>query len=165
MKSCLFILLSLTFYSAHSQNILNSGQKDIAFRSVTAITTDRERVIPDQTVVVKNGKIVLMGDSRKIKYEKNAFVIEANGKYLIPGLIEMHAHFPPIDDIEPLKRLLLLLYLTHGITTIRGMLGHPKHLELRSRIKSGEILGPRLYISDPSISGSTVSSRVAIGAI
>jgi len=157
MKPYLFILLVLSVCSAHSQNILNSGQKDIVFRSVNVIPMDRERVIPDQTVVIKNGKIVLMGDSRKIKYGKNAFVIEAEGKYLIPGLSEMHAHVPPIDDIEPMKRL-LLLYLTHGITTIRGMLGHPKHLELRSRIKSGEILGPRLYTSGPSISGTTVQS-------
>jgi len=157
MKPYLFILLVLPFRSAHSQIILNSGQKDIVFRSVNVIPMDKERVIPDQTVVVKNGKIVLMGDSRKIKYDKNAFVVEGKGKYLIPGLSEMHAHVPPIDDIEPMKRL-LLLYLTNGITTIRGMLGHPKHLELRSKINSGEILGPRFYTSGPSISGTTVLS-------
>ncbi len=79
------------------------------------------------------------------------------GKYLIPGLAEMHAHVPPIDDMEPMKDV-LFLFAANGITTIRGMLGHPKHLELRSKIQSGEVLGPRLFTTGPSINGMSVTS-------
>jgi imidazolonepropionase-like amidohydrolase len=121
---------------------------------------DRERVIEDQTVVVRNGVISGMGDASKIKYGKNAIVIDAKGKYLIPGLAEMHAHVPPVDELEPMKEVVLLFALK-GVTTIRGMLGHPRHLELRSKLKSGEIIGPRFYTSGPSFSGGTVKSAAA----
>jgi imidazolonepropionase-like amidohydrolase len=75
----------------------------------------------------------------------------------MPGLAEMHAHVPPVDDLEPMKEV-LLLFAANGVTTIRGMLGHPRHLELRSKIQSGEILGPRFFTSGPSINGQTVTS-------
>lgn len=54
----------------------------------------------------------------------------------------------------------LFLFAANGITTIRGMLGHPRHLELRAKVRSGEILGPRLFTTGPSFSGSTVKSAV-----
>ena len=66
-----------------------------------------------------------------------AEVIDGKGKYLMPGLGEMHAHVPPVDDLEPMKEV-LFLFAANGITTIRGMLGHPRHIELRSKINSGE---------------------------
>ena len=75
----------------------------------------------------------------------------------MPGLAEMHAHVPPVDDLEPMKDV-LLLFAANGVTTIRGMLGHPRHLELRSKIQSGEILGPRLITSGPSLNGNSVKS-------
>jgi len=52
----------------------------------------------------------------------------------------------------------LLLFVANGITTIRGMLGHPKHLELRSKIQSGEIIGPRFITSGPSLNGNSVKT-------
>ena len=82
------------------------------------------------------------------------------GKYLLPGLAEMHAHVPPVDDLEPMKDVLKLFAL-NGVTTIRGMLGHPRHLELRSKIQSGEITGPRFITSGPSFSGNTVKTPEA----
>ena len=89
---------------------------------------EKEEVLSNQTVVIKDGKIAAIGN--KAKYSNNALVIDGTGKYLIPGLAEMHAHVPPIDDLEPMKEV-LFLFAANGITTIRGMLGHPKHLELR----------------------------------
>jgi imidazolonepropionase-like amidohydrolase len=82
--------------------------------------------------------------------------VDGRGKFLLPGLAEMHAHVPggnaPDADIERV----LLLYAANGITTIRGMLGHPRHLELRAKLARGDILGPRLVTSGPSLNGSSV---------
>jgi imidazolonepropionase-like amidohydrolase len=121
---------------------------------------NEEKVIKNQDVVVQNGIITAIGESGKVKYGKNARVIDANGKYLMPGLAEMHAHVPPVDDIEPMKEV-LTLFLCNGITTIRGMLGHPRHLELRSKIQSGEIIGPHFYTSGPSFNGNSVKTPEA----
>lgn len=140
-----------------AQELTSNGQREIVFRSVNVIPMDRERVIDNQTVVVRNGRITAIGNEGSVKFSKDALVIDAKGKYLTPGWAEIHAHVPPIDDIQPMKEV-LMLYLANGITTIRGMLGHPKHLELRSKINSGEILGPHFYATGPSFSGQTVKS-------
>ncbi len=149
------LLASCTTLTA--QELISNDQREIVFKAVNVIPMDRERVFENQTVVIKNGRITAMGDEGKIKFSKEALVIAAKGKYLTPGWAEIHAHVPPIDDIEPMKEV-LILYLANGITTIRGMLGHSKHLELRSKINSGEILGPHFYTTGPSFSGQTVKT-------
>ena len=154
----LFCLIILPIrFSSFSQNLITSNSREIVFRSVNVIPMDVERVLPNQVVVVKDGKITAIGSGKKIKWSKTAFVIDGKGKYLLPGLAEMHAHVPPIDDLQPMKEV-LLLFVANGVTTIRGMLGHLRHLELRSKIQTGEILGPYFITSGPSLNGNTVKS-------
>ena len=160
MRYVLFICLSFCFILLQAQDPINSSQREIVFRSVTVIPMDQERIIEKQDVVVKNGIITAIGKTGTIKYESDALIIDASGKYLIPGLAEMHAHVPPVNDIEPMKEV-VQLFAINGITTIRGMLGHPRHLELRSKINSGEILGPRFITSGPSLNGNTVKTPQA----
>jgi len=150
-----FFILSLLF--AVISCTAQSPNQETVFTKVNVIPMNEEKVIKNQDVVVKNGIIKAIGESGKVKYDKNARVIDANGKYLMPGLAEMHAHVPPVDDIEPMKEV-LTLFLCNGITTIRGMLGHPRHLELRSKIQSGEIIGPHFYTSGPSFNGNSVKT-------
>lgn len=155
---CLFFVVFMTLTtSVFAQEIVSNRQRDIVFRHVHVIPMDRERLLTNQTVVVRNGKIVSVGPTTNGPLPVNALVIDASDKYLMPGWAEMHAHVPPIDDIAPMKDV-LTLYLANGITTIRGMLGHPKHLELRSKINSGEILGPHFYATGPSFNGQTVKT-------
>jgi imidazolonepropionase-like amidohydrolase len=70
----------------------------------------------------------------------------------------MHAHVPPSEDVQAMKDV-LMLFAVNGITTIRGMLGHPKHLELRASVNNGEIIGPRLYTTGPSLNGYSVKTE------
>ncbi|WP_439481313.1 amidohydrolase family protein [Cyclobacterium plantarum] len=85
-----------------------------------------------------------------------ANVIDAVNNYLLPGLAEMHAHIPAGEWNEPLVQETLFLYLSNGITTIRGMLGNPVHLPLREKAANQEILSPRIFTSSPSLNGNTV---------
>ncbi len=153
----LIFLLVLSSSSVFAQDLVSNRDRDIVFRGVNVIPMDRERVIANQTVVVRNGRIRAMGNEGSVSVGNTALMVDAKGKYLVPGWAEIHAHVPPIDDIEPMKEV-LTLYLANGITTIRGMLGHPKHLELRSKINSGEILGPHFYATGPSFNGQTVKT-------
>jgi hypothetical protein len=75
----------------------------------------------------------------------------------MPGLAEMHAHIPPGNDPQWTKDV-LFLYAANGITFARGMLGAPTHLELRSKLDRGELIGPRLYTSGPSLNGNSVAT-------
>lgn len=158
MKILLPLILLATTFSLVAQELPDSRKQEIVFRNVNVIPMDKEQVLTNQVVIVKDGKISLIGDARMVKYGAGALVIDGTGKYLMPGLAEMHAHVPPIDDIEPMKEVVMLFALK-GVTTIRGMLGHPRHLELRSKLLSGEIIGPRLYTSGPSINGQTASTE------
>jgi len=164
MKILLTFSLVLFLFSCNSQQESSTGSTETVFVSVNVIPMDKETVLPNQDVVTKDGKIVAIGDAGKVKYSKDALRVDGKGKYLIPGLAEMHAHVPPIDDIEPMKNV-LLLFAVNGITTIRGMLGHPRHLELRSKIQSGEILGPHFITSGPSFNGNSVKSPGAAEAM
>ncbi|MHA4843431.1 amidohydrolase family protein [Flavitalea antarctica] len=157
-NSALFVLVVVLGQIAHGQQLMDSRSRDLVFKNVNVIAMDSDRVITNQTVVTRNGKIVSVSDGSKARVAKNALIIDGKDKYLMPGLAEMHAHVPPVDDIEPMKNVLMLFAL-NGVTTIRGMLGHPRHLELRAKIRSGEIPGPHFYTSGPSFNGSTVKTK------
>lgn len=152
----LFLLITLA-RGVVAQALLSNHGREIVFRGVNLVPMDQDRVVPDQTVVVRDGRITAVGPARSVRFGRDALVVDATGKYLLPGWGEMHAHIPPVDDLEPMKDV-LMLYLTNGITTIRGMLGHLKHLELRSKVRSGDILGPHVYTTGPSFNGQTVKT-------
>ncbi|CAN5450037.1 amidohydrolase family protein [soil metagenome] len=157
MKYFFGLILSFAVSIGFTQSLVESRQQEIVFRFVNVVPMDSERILENQDVVVKGGKITAIGVSGKVKFEKNATIIDAKGKYMIPGLAEIHAHVPPIDDIEPMREV-LTLFVANGVTTIRGMLGHPRHIELRAKINSGEILGPHFYTSGPSFNGLSVKT-------
>lgn len=156
MKKLIFFLI-LSVFAACQSTPKKSEHPQWIFRNISVIPMDQERVLEKQDVLVSEGKIVAMGETGKVPYNDDAAVIDGTGKFLLPGLAEMHAHVPPVDDIEPMKEV-LSLFLANGVTTIRGMLGHPRHLELREKINSGEIPGPHFYTTGPSFNGNTVKT-------
>jgi len=132
---------------------------DFAFTGVTVIPMDRESTLADQTVVVRDGRITAIGPANEIEIPAGATVIEGAGRYLMPGLAEMHAHVP--SGQNPPRELVeetLFLYVASGITTIRGMLGAAYQLELRDEIRRGEVLGPDFYVGAPSIRAQTAAT-------
>jgi hypothetical protein len=70
----------------------------------------------------------------------------------------MHAHIPSPNQGSEYTFDVLFLYLSNGVTNIRGMLGHPSHLELRQKAIDNEILSPRIYTSSPSLNGNSIPS-------
>jgi imidazolonepropionase-like amidohydrolase len=160
MKFLRTLLLFFLPTVALAQQPQSSESREIVFEDVNIITMVKEEVKEHQTIVTKNGKIMAIGTFKKVKFGKDALVIDGKGKYIIPGLAEMHGHVPPIEDIQPMKDV-LALFAVNGITTVRGMLGHPKHLELRSMVQKGELISPHFYTTGPSVNGMSVSSPEA----
>lgn len=132
-------------------------EADFVFTNVNLIDMTSTQVKLKQTVVIDQGKIVSISPADSAEYSNDAKVIDADGQFLMPGLAEMHAHIPGNGDMDLLEET-LFLYLSNGITTIRGMLGQPYHLQLRDQVLRKEILGPRIYTSGPSMNGNTVRS-------
>ncbi len=129
---------------------LSAAAAGLVIHNVNVIPMDRERVLTEQTVVVRDGVIESVAPAGEGPPRVEGLsVIDGSGKYLMPGLAEMHAHLPGGAD-EVYRRDVLFLYLANGITLIRGMLGAPVHLEIREQLRRGELDGPRLITAGPS---------------
>ena len=126
-----------------------------AFINVNVVPMDTERVVAQQTVVVRDGLIDAIGPVDDVPIPEGAAVVDGTDRYLIPGLAEMHAHVPAADS--PLLARYFDLYVANGVTTIRGMLGRESHLGLRDELEAGSQFGPRLVTSGPSLNGRTVN--------
>ncbi len=125
-----------------------------AFVNANVVPMDREGTLDGYMVVVSKGRIVEMGPSASVDPPADATVIDASGKYLMPGLAEMHGHMPGGD----LEEKVMFLYVANGVTTVRGMLGQDGHLALRARANAGEIVAPTLYMAGPSFNDGSVNS-------
>ena len=147
--------------AAASIALYAQGAGVFVFTGVNVIPMDRETVLRDQAVVVADGRITAVGSRGSVQVPAGATVIEAQGKYLMPALAEMHAHIPGGNEPDAAVERTLLLYAANGNATIRGMLGDPRHLAFRERVAKGELFSPRIYTSGPSLNGNSVPSKEA----
>src|SRR5215208_1234279 len=127
----------------------------VAFTNVNVIPMDRERVLTNQTVVIENGLITDIGNTKNVKLSRETVRIDGTGKYLVPGLVDMHTHllsdsneFP--DSIGPDE---LRVMVANGVTTVRFMIGTPELLALRSRSANGDIDAPTIFVASPHLTG------------
>ncbi|MDQ2075841.1 amidohydrolase family protein [Marinimicrobium sp. ABcell2] len=117
------------------------------FENVNVIPMDRERVLRNQSVIVRDGRIQTI-QPVGLDHPEGATVIEGSNRYLMPGLAEMHGHVPG-DENPQYTEDVLFLYISNGVTLVRGMAGNPYHVELREKLASGELDGPTLYAAGP----------------
>jgi imidazolonepropionase-like amidohydrolase len=115
------------------------------FVGVDVIPMDRESVLADQTVVVRDGKIVALGPEKDVAVPPHAVLVPARGRFLMPALADMHVHIWSEDDFP--------LLFANGVTTVRNMFGAPLQLEWRKKIDAGELVGPTIYTAGPIIDG------------
>ena len=154
----LITIFTLAFVASCTQPQEQVSSTATLISDVNIIDVRTGTITEKQQVVIDSGKIKAVSTTVD---NPNGYTtkIDGQGKYLIPGLGEMHAHIPqPPATAEHIEET-LFLYLSNGITTIRGMLGHPSHLSLREKADSGEILSPRIYTSSPSMNGNSVTSE------
>ncbi|HEX7318168.1 MAG TPA: amidohydrolase family protein [Pyrinomonadaceae bacterium] len=163
-RAGLSLLLFFMTCAVGAGQVAKSGDtRVVAFVGVSVVPMDKERVIENQTVVVRDGRIVEIGPTGKTKVPPGATRIDGRGKFLMPGLADMHAHLYPGDGTaNDLAAQQLILYLANGVTTVRNMIGGPAHVVLRERLKEGKLLGPTLFTAGPPLTGKdAVSTEVA----
>ena len=161
MNKRLLILLTLiygNYVQGTEDDIALDDSNIIVFLNVNVLPMDKERVIPEQTVVVENGMITGIASVSDVTIPKAATRIDGTGKFLIPGIAEMHGHLPGPGYSREATENTLFLYVANGVTLLRGMQGHPQQLELKRKIQRGELIGPRLLVSSPPLSGRNTKS-------
>jgi len=132
-----------------------AAQGTYAFVDVSVLPMDRDRVLAGQTVVIRDGRIAAVGPTASVRIPTEAQRIDGKGKFLMPGLAEMHAHVQGPNAPPELNRDIMFLYIANGVTTIRAMLGAPNQLVLRDQLKKGEVLGPTMFVAAPSLNGNS----------
>jgi imidazolonepropionase-like amidohydrolase len=119
-------------------------QTALAIRNVTVIPMTGAAPSANRTVIVRDGRIAEIGPATDVRAPADAIVVDGTGKYLIPGLFEMHAH------TSKTRASALGLYVMHGVTTIRDQGSeHAEVLRWRREIRSGTRTGPRMLIAGP----------------
>jgi imidazolonepropionase-like amidohydrolase len=124
-----------------------SRGQEVVFEGAHVITMDGASVLRAQNVVIREGRIVSIGTT---PVGAGSCRIDARGKYLLPGLADMHAHMTEAD---------LPVFLANGVTLVRELNGSPVHLAMRAKLAKGELTGPRLVVTSPLLTGKKLQFR------
>lgn len=130
----------------------------VAFVNVNVVAMTSPQVLESHTVLVDEGRISGLGPTGEVTIPTGATRVDGTGRYLMPGLTEMHGHLPDPTMPPEVTENVLFLYVANGVTTVRGMQGNDAQIALRKRIRDGELLGPQLVLGSPAMYGDRVTS-------
>jgi imidazolonepropionase-like amidohydrolase len=146
VKRCLAVVVAWLVPAALA------AQQPIAFTHVSVIDGRSATPRADQTVVVVGTRIVAVGSSASVTVPAGARVVNGSGKFMIPGLWDMHVHAVTVAGRE-----MLSLYVANGVTGVRDMASDwPTIKAWRSEISAGTLVGPRIIAAGPYLEGGDV---------
>src|SRR5687767_8873957 len=123
-----------------------TGSPALVLKGVTVIDMIVAAPRPGMTVVVRDGRIEAVSSEASVP--EGARVVDARGKFLIPGLWDMHVH------LWASRERLFPLFLANGVTGVRDMASPPGQIfRLREEVRSGKVLGPRIVACGPQVDG------------
>ncbi|KAB3534384.1 amidohydrolase family protein [Alkaliphilus pronyensis] len=117
----------------------------IVFQNVNIITMTDDKVLENYSVVIKDDLIAEIGKFETVTIPEDAKIIEGEGKYLMPGLVDMHVHLFSYTGEEN-------LYLANGVTSVQNMWGHPRTIMQRD-FNNRRLTGPRIFTTGPLMDG------------
>ena len=134
----------------------------VAIAGVDVIPMTSDTLMRNATVLVRDGRIAAIG--RGIAVPANARRIDGTGKFLIPGLADMHTHLysddPAVSDTAGPAELGVMV--ATGVTTARLMIGTPEHLVLRREVAAGRTPGPQLWVASPHLVGRPMDNGIVV---
>jgi imidazolonepropionase-like amidohydrolase len=147
---CLFVVMLLAVVAP---SVAAETAGTLALTHVTVIDASGRPAQADQTVVVSAGRITAMGPSGTLRPPKDARVIDARGKFLIPGLWDMHVHIAGISaDPAWSKQVILPELIAYGIVGVRDMGGDlDVLLAWKREIDAGTLVGPHIVAGGPML--------------
>ncbi len=148
----LFVLPALLIGQAKQ----NPQPKPLVFTHVTVIDATGAPAKPDMTVVIAGDRITALGKTEELTVPKNAQVVDATGKFLIPGLWDMHVHTLQSERTgsPEVHQTFFPLFIVNGVTGVRDMNGDLELLnQLQEEIAHGTLLGPRIVAAGPLVDG------------
>ena len=125
----------------------------LVITGVSVLPMDRPTptVLDNQTVVVADGRIIALGPSGSVFGPRGARTIDGRGKFLLPGLADMHVHLTTVEELP--------LYVGNGVLTVRDLNGSEETLAWRAAVAASTMVGPRIFTSGPMIAGRDIPWR------
>ena len=122
----------------------------VAITNVTVLPMTGPERLQRRTVLIRDGRIVSVSARGQTPISPGTRVIDGTGKYLMPGLVDMHVHIAPTtgEEGDSAQRALAVM-LAHGVTAARSMVGAPNNRVVRGKVEAGTLAGPRLYLAAP----------------
>ena len=139
----LFLVLLSMLLWAQSEN--NPHQQPLALVHVTLLDVAGGSTQPNMSILVTGARITEVGKADQVLVPAGAVVVNAEGRFLIPGLWDMHVHW--------YDKRTLSLFTANGITGIREMFGNSELLRWRQELADGSLLGPRMIVASPILDG------------
>ena len=138
----------------------------LAITGVSVVPMASDTTLRDATVVVRDGRIAAVGPRARVRVPDGARVVDGRGKWLIPGLADMHVHLHSdgAEVHDSVASYELGAMLANGVTTARLMIGTPEHLVLRRLVAEGEVLGPQLWVASPQFAGAPAGGNERVVA-
>src|SRR3974390_195792 len=135
----------------------------LAITHVTVIDGSGGAPCADCTVVISGSRISRVGADAYVAIPKETKIVDGGGKFLIPGLADMHVHLTGAGEPGGSREFILPLLVANGITTVRDMGGQVELLkQLREEIGSGKRIGPQIFFTGPYLDGSPPSFQPSI---
>lgn len=144
MKLLPLLLLSFSAISCASTSKVTPPNNSFLLTNINIVDVENRRIQSDKSVLVRDGKIQEVTEASDQYATSTLNVINGQGGYLTPGLIDMHVHM--------FERAAFTLAMSHGVTHVRIMNGIPKQLEWRDQVASGELIGSSATVSSPILS-------------
>jgi len=139
------------------------GEHALAITHVTVIDMTGAAPLADQTVIIQKDRIANIGASNTVAIPRGAQTLDAHGKFLIPGLVDMHIHLTAAGEPDGSRKFIIPLLVANGITSVRDMGGYLESLKpLRKEIAEGKRLGPRIVTPGPYLDGSPPSFQPSL---
>jgi imidazolonepropionase-like amidohydrolase len=123
--------------------------QSLVIKDVTVIDVTGHGAEPSMTVEIESGHIVAVSPSKKVHTPKNATIVDGAGKFLIPGLWDMHVHGAS-DTRAPWSHL---LFVANGVVGVRDMSGPPDARAWRATQASNTDESPTIYLGSPIVDG------------
>jgi imidazolonepropionase-like amidohydrolase len=150
------LALSLLYFCQSSANAQHDRHRNQTFAiiDVSLVDVRTGEVRADQTVVIEDNRIASVGPRSSVPLPRNAVTVNGKGKFLIPGLWDMHVHLVFGDWFPRAKAISLPLFVANGITGVRDMGSEFDIVQSwRKEIASGRLVGPRILTSGPMLDG------------
>jgi Tol biopolymer transport system component len=146
-------------YEPTEQRILLEAERDIpdgvvVLRGGRALTMNGREVIEDSEIVIRDNRIEAVGRRGSVNVPSGADVIDVSGRTIVPGFVDTHAHIRSGFGLHKTQSWMFLANVAYGVTTTRDpQTSTTDVLTYADRVRTGDMIGPRMYSTGPGIFG------------